>query len=206
MKLSILILTHNRPKLLNRLLSSIFNNFDKKLEFEILINNDSDLLDEYLYNIPSSINHTLYFFKNNNLGQLYFELFKRAKGEFIWFLEDDDYLKNDIFNKLSFTNDIMYCNYHAYDPKLAISQYKSFEIETINNHFQFSQIIFRKKLLKLTEFPLNNNLDNDWNIFQIIRNKTKDILIIKSLIFYQTCDGKDNISFPQFNKDNRWPN
>ena len=80
----------------------------------------------------------------------------------------------------------------------------AFEIENINKHFQLSQLLFKKRLISIDEFPNDNHLDNDWKVFQLIRDKTSNITIINQKMFIQTTDGKDNISFPEFNKDIRW--
>ena len=47
MKLSILIPTHNRPKLFSRALHSVLNILPK-YEIQIIVNNDSNDIDNYL--------------------------------------------------------------------------------------------------------------------------------------------------------------
>ena len=200
-KISFLILTHLRPKLFNRCISSIINqNFN--FDIEILVNNDShDILE-----IPSD-NIKYYYKTDNNLSVLYKYLFDKAVGEYIYFLEDDDYLVQN-FSKIlndyiSINNDIYYMNYkRAMQNMLEVIQSKEFSIEKINNHFQLSQILFKKDLVEI--FPNNNNLDNDWKLFQHIINKTNNVSLIPNIMFIQTLDGKDNISFPHLNKDIRW--
>jgi len=198
-KLSILILTHNRPILFKRCLNSILSqNFNCSIE--ILVNNDSNDIEE----ISNDIFSIKYFYKSsNNLSDLYKHLFDQAKGEYVYFLEDDDYLYKNfacILNKYIFEDiDLYYMKYkNPYENK-----YEEISLPTINTHFQLSQILFKKELVE-NSFPDNNSLDNDWKLFQTIINKTDNIKLINNIMFIQTYDGKDNISFPKFNKDIRW--
>ena len=204
-KLSFLILTHNRPKLFNRCLNSILQ-FSFPFNIEILINNDSNDIYE-IYSDKISIR----YFKNSdyNLGNLYKFLFDQASGEYIYFLEDDDYLSKNFLkyleNDLSLSeHDLFYMNYKKVNNR---KNFLPFYMETKNIDFQLSQILFKKQLL--SHFPvvlLNNQLDNDWKLFQILLKKSKLTKIVPNFMFIQTCDGKDNISFPQLNKDERWIN
>ncbi len=58
-------------------------------------------------------------------------------------------------------------------------------------------MLFKKADLK--EFPTGNNIHNDWKIYEQMSFKDSKITI-----FTQTTDGKDNISFPEFIKDERF--
>jgi len=192
MKLSILILTHNRPELFKRCFKSAMNDYN----FEILVNNDNQDIEE--------IQGGKYFYeKSDNLADLYKFLFNKAKGEYVIFLEDDDYFTDDFFHLLDFEYDVNYFNYMSYDIRKTVKRaQQKFEIESKNINFQLSQIMFKKSLV--SEFPTNNDLDNDWNLFQHIKTKTNSIKIVKDYAFIQTTDGKDNISFEKYNKDRRW--
>ena len=81
MKISFLILTHNRPKLFKRCIESILKQeFD--FDIEILVNNDSnDISEDY---ISSDIVSIKYLYKQDqNLSNLYKYLFDLAIGEYI---------------------------------------------------------------------------------------------------------------------------
>jgi glycosyltransferase involved in cell wall biosynthesis len=197
-KLSILILTHKRPELFKRCINSIIKN--KPDNVEILVNNDSN-------DISESQHYTLFNEKSNNLSDLYYFLFKKSKGEYVYFLEDDDYITNSFFEHIDFSADLYYMNYMSHDIKLTLKRQKeNFEQEKVNKNFQLSQILFKKKFVSV--FPKDNSLDNDWKLYQNIKQniKQKDgiINLIKDYMWIQTTDGKDNISFPEYNKDERW--
>jgi len=200
-KISILLPTHNRPDLFTRCINSIlYANEIYHMDIEIIVNNDTCDIQE----IESNMIRYIYY-SSNNLSKIYEKLFVEARGEFIYYLEDDDYMHEYFFKKLDLSKDINYMNYKRFDlaPINYITHMKNFEIEKINQDFQLSQILFKKSLLDIWEFPQDNNLHNDWKIFDTIRDRG-DIHIIKHMMFTQTIDGNDNISFPKLNKDNRW--
>ena len=93
MKISFLILTHNRPHLFLRCINSILQ-FKFSYPVEILVNNDSNDISEI--NIPD-YNIKYFYYNNPNIGYIYKLLFDQSTGEYIFFLEDDDYL-SDIFD------------------------------------------------------------------------------------------------------------
>jgi len=198
MKISILILTHNRPKLFKRCLNSILINLPSNIE--ILVNNDSNDIEYFNHN---QIKY--YKYQDKNLSNIYNFLFDKAKGEYIYFLEDDDYVNNNFWNiiqdKIVLNKDIYYMNFVPINKK-QLQLGSCFQIEKENNMFQLSQILFKKELVK--EFPTGNRLDNDWILFQEILKYSKEIEKINIPMFIQTCDGKDNISFKEFNNDKRF--
>ena len=62
-----------------------------------------------------------YFLIINKSLIVYFDLFKRANGEYVYFLEDDDYISEDFFEIFSqYNQDIMYFNYKPYLPFKAL--------------------------------------------------------------------------------------
>ena len=179
-KLSILILTHNRPELFKRCINSVLRNITD--DIEIIVNNDSNDITE----VPGA---TYFYEKHDDLSDTYKMLFNKAKGEYVYFLEDDDYITKNFFKHLDFSYDIMYMNFIRFDE---IIQDYEFIMEEQNDEFQLSQILFKKDLV--TEFPKGNLLHNDWFLFQHIKAKTNNIKIIKNKMFVQTIDGNDNIS------------
>lgn len=194
MKLSILILTHNRPELFRRCLGSVLNYLPENVE--ILVNNDGNFKEELSKDIVK-----YYYRQSHNISDLYKHLFDEAKGEYVFFLEDDDYILPNFFDAIDYNYDINYMNYRTYDIRKTLKKRKEpFTVETENKDFQLSQILFKKSLV--TEFPDGNDLHNDWNLFQHIKNDS--LKVIPEYTWVQTIDGKDNISFPEYNKDDRW--
>lgn len=198
--ISILILTHNRPELFTRCLKSVisaYNESNNKYHIEILVNNDScdihEICEDYI---------TYYYYHNNNLGKIYKNLFDKATGKFIYYLEDDDYITKDFFNHINLEHDWNFLNFKLYEIKEAILEAKKeFKIPVTNTHFQLSQLLFKKNLIK--EFPVNNKLDNDWKLLNQLR--PYKCYLVKNYMFIQTKDNNDNISDINKNKDKRWP-
>ena len=214
-KLSILILTHNRPLLFKRCINSVLRNLPN-YEIEILVNNDTNDIKE-IYSDKVSIK---YFYKiYNDISKIYSFLFKKSKGEFIYYLEDDDYIKNNFFKEIDFNFDINFFNYCSnsilknYNSKYFINRFllKNKKFKNVNNldnfisiydnrDFQLSQIIFKKN--KLKKIPKGNNIDNDYKLFKSL--SPASIKYNNKTLYVQTTDGNDNISFKEYNKDERF--
>jgi glycosyltransferase involved in cell wall biosynthesis len=216
MKLSILILTHNRPLLFKRCITSVLNNLPN-YDIEILVNNDSNDITE-IYN--DKVNISYYYENNKKLTDTYKFLYEQSKGEYIFYLEDDDYIKSNFFKYLNFNYDVNFLNYLSKDiitnKKNLLSYYKRFftkfkSLSKINNltdflnkfeptDFQFSQIVFKKNGIKY--WPTEDNIFNDYKIFKSLELET--IFYISKPLWVQTTDGEDNISFDTYNKDKRF--
>lgn len=191
--ISVLILTHNRPELFKRCLLSVLKIVPTNVE--ILVNNDSNDIDEISH---PQVKYSYY--QNNDLSQVYKYLFDKAIGEYIYFLEDDDYMNKLFFEKIDRQYDINYFYFISSDIKDTYKMLNNFELPSENTLFQLSQILFKKSLVKT--FPEGNYLDNDWKLFQHIKNDS--IKLIKYPAFTQTSDAKDNISFEEYNIDERF--
>jgi len=204
MKLSILIPTHNRPKLFRRCLESVLKQLPENVE--VIVNNDS-------YDIKE-IKHKqvkYFYYKSSNLADIYKFLLDKSKGDFCYFLEDDDYLLDNFFSKIKYKNSIYAFIPHSgiknyfkikdlFKDRLTIKTYNKI-LEELKEPFQFSQIIFSSKFKNL--LPNDNNIHNDFLFFKKML-EYEDFEIINKPIFQQTCDAGDNISFPDLNKDLRF--
>lgn len=209
MSISVLILSHNRPQLFKRCLESvILANMYHNVDLEVIVNNDTnDIVElngefiQYQYE------------KSDNLSDIYKSLFDRAKGEYIYYLEDDDVMGVRFFETLSqFDEDIFYFNYSPYKWSMDFVRFfgyagknfvnKGHFLKEYDDHnFQFGQICFRKDSLDVNDFPDDNCLQNDFKIFQRLKGTFRSI---NKILYSQTIDGGDNISFRLLNRDRRW--
>ncbi|HLE09657.1 MAG: hypothetical protein A2504_06960 [Bdellovibrionales bacterium RIFOXYD12_FULL_39_22] len=190
-KLSILILTHNRPILFQRCIGSALEN--RPSGVEIIVNNDSQDIKE----IPGA----KYFYeKHDDLSLVYKFLFDNAKGEFVYFLEDDDYLMKNFYKVVM---GIKQNTIFRYFPEKNIKlYYEYFKDEgKFKTEFQLGQIIFKKETVK--NFPIGNRLDNDFLLY-LEANANEKFIKNEACLYVQTLDGKDNISYPLLNRDVRF--
>lgn len=215
MKLSICILSHNRPSLFSRAIESVLT-APRNFDLEILVNNDTKDITEV---ISDSVNISYTYLMSEDLSDIYKHLYVSAQGEFIYYLEDDDYINTQMFSYLDFSYDI---NYILYTSKPHISEggiSMALERQHMNNHlihehnynkfisaydctyFQLGQICFRKEIVE--KFPAGNDISNDYNLFQQF-NKKSSIKYINKQLWIQTTDGGDNISFDDLNVDRRF--
>ena len=194
-KLSILILTHNRPKLFKRCLESALNNIPD--DVEIIVNNDSNDIEEIQHN-----NIKYYYNSYDNLSGVYKFLLNEAKGEYIYYLEDDDYLVKDFYAVLfSYLQcDIIGFNYFpkwndSWILKCSTAMNKEFCINT--EVFQLGQFVFKRSCALDFQFPNDSHIHNDRKLIQHVLKNAKTKINIPKVLYYQTTDGKDNISFPE---------
>lgn len=213
--ITVCILTHNRPKLFDRCINSVLTANTNGYNIEIVVNNDTcDITQQFHKNIQ-----TRYFeFQDEDLSAIYKFLYDQSRGEYIFFLEDDDYIQPWFFSKIDTQYDINFIEYTS-TSHLTLGPMKAMEIQRINRtidtreprmfvsqfnqtFFQLSQIAFRKNLVKC--FPTGNALNNDLKLFQHICETANTLKYINHASWVQTTDGGDNISFTDLNKDERF--
>jgi len=198
MKLSILILTHNRPKLFTRCLESVLAQITP--DVEVLVNNDSHDITEVAHPQVS-----YFYYSSGSLCEKYKFLLEIAKGEYIYYLEDDDYLTKD-FMSIELDADLVvgnYCpTYETKDMLTFMTLYKDNNpspdqfLDNLNTeHLQLSQHIYKRNTIKDFDFPMDSHIHNDVKLTVHAALKAKSIKTISKVLYYQTIDGGDNISF-----------
>lgn len=202
-KLSILILTHNRPDLFQRCLHSVLSQLPHELDVEIIVNNDSNDIREI-----QDARVTYYYEKFEHLSHIYEFLLHKSQGEYVYFLEDDDYLATDFFKKVPLVGDLIAGNYMPCHDRKNLLEYsmmymtevmesKRF-IETLDvTRLQLSQHIFKRDTIIDFDFPNNSEISNDVLLVTHASNNISNVNTINRVLFHQTQDGGDNISFPE---------
>lgn len=193
-KLSILILTHNRPELFKRCLKSALHD-----DAEIIVNNDS--WDVECSGIPSDVK---LFHKQGSLTSKYQFLAEQATSDYVYFLEDDDILFPGFFKCLERLNGKdAYCgSYYSYNKRLGpIEKRIKFNL---NFEFQLSQVIFKKSCLRFDNLiECQDGTSCIYNDYYLFVNSVKDYEVLNTMFYRQTCDGKDNISDANFTNLNK---
>jgi glycosyltransferase involved in cell wall biosynthesis len=199
MMLSILIPTHNRPILFERCLKAILSQMTDNIE--IIVNNDSDDIIEIRH--P---NVKYYYNQFDNLSQVYEFLLNQAQGEYVYYAEDDDYIVED-FTKIVLDADLIAGNYYpTYGQSNTLPCMQLYKNNILNTaefidstdlfHLQLSQYIFKRSTIMDFKFPMDNNIHNDIKLVIHSASNASTIKTMNKVFFYQTIDGKDNISFP----------
>ncbi|MDO5971189.1 glycosyltransferase [Flavivirga aquimarina] len=103
MKLSVIIPVYNVEKYIRTCLDSILNQGLEPSDYEIILINDGSkdnsvsIIKTYLENCP---NMALYNQKNKGLGATRNEGIKLAKGDYIYFIDSDDYLAKNVLKTI----------------------------------------------------------------------------------------------------------
>lgn len=198
MRLSILILTHCRPELFKRCLASVLANLPN--DVEVIVNNDSrDIIE---------VEHPRvhYWYQTyDTISEIYEFLLAEAKGTYVYYLEDDDYI-NPGFMDVVLDADLICGNYMpTYTPNNildyaarytnAIMDTKTF-VDIISVwHLQLSQHIFKRDTIADFDFTKDNNVHNDIRLVLHAAHNSSTIKTLSKVLYSQTIDGKDNISF-----------
>lgn len=198
--IDILILTHNRPELFKRCITSLLETIPDAMRsmVKIYVNNDTFDIKEIKSDIPIEYS----YIESDNLSDIYRYLFDISTSHYVWYLEDDDYSLK-FWEELDLEKDLNFLNFKLSNTLEAIAERKKdFELPTINTTFQLSQLFFKRSLI--TEFPNDNALDNDYKLYLEITKNMESYKLLSQYCWVQTKDGKDNISDASLNKDLRW--
>lgn len=134
MKLSVIVPVYNTCKYLKKCLDSIINQTYKDIEI-IIVNdgskdNSEDIIKEYLNKYKDKIVYIKQ--KNNGQGSARNNGLKHAKGEYIGFVDSDDFIEKDMYEKMikiaeKNNSDIVICAINDYYEKnnLSCSTYLS---------------------------------------------------------------------------------
>jgi hypothetical protein len=66
-------------------------------------------------------------------------------------------------------------------------------------HLQLSQHIFKRESILDFNFTADNNIHNDIRLVLHASTRATKVQMMRKILFYQTIDGGDNLSFPESN-------
>lgn len=186
-KISIIIPVYNVEKYIHRCLESCVNQNLEVSDFEIIIVNDGSLdrsLDVALNFAKTHKNIKIITQPNQGLSIARNEGLKIAKGEYIWFVDSDDWIENNCILELYITSkdnnldvllfDAYDCNNNNYKKRNTI-QTNSREIQIGLNYLDYGKIVF----------PV---------CFKIFK---RNFLISNSIFFYENIFHEDNEFTPR---------
>ena len=138
MKFSIIVPTYNREKYINRCIDSVLNQEYTDLELIIIDDGSTDNTENIISKYDDK---RIKYFKNTNHGIGYSRNFgiDKSTGDYIFFLDSDDYIEEDMLIKISKeikNNDIL-----IFDYKEIFENNKS---EKINSFSKFNNYVLSK--------------------------------------------------------------
>ena len=207
-EVSIIIPAYNVEKYIKRTLNSIIN--QKFKFFELIVVNDGStdntkkIIEETLSN--STINYKLINKPNEGVSSARNRGIEHASGEYLFFLDGDDYITEDCIEKLynALKNnkcDVAYTNYIKIKdngeeidvipkPDLPLTSTSEFLIElelTMAITFSFCQILYKKSILTENNLFFNPNIeygeDTEFALKTLVHTKTI-AYVNENLIFY----------------------
>ena len=188
-KVSICVPVYNMEKYLKECLDSLVNQSLKEIEI-ICVNDESkdsslDILNEYAKRYP---NIKIVSQKNTGLGGARNTALRNANGEYIGFVDADDFVESDMYEKLynaakTEKADIAMCNLKFYPMDVKTSKtiwFKDFkgivDGEFLNKNTQPWNKIVSKKLIDQTKFEFfEKNGDGMFVLLMIQANKIVSI-------------------------------
>lgn len=217
--ISIIVPVYNVEKYLKKCIESVLRQTYK--DFELILVNDGStdksgkICDEYL-KLDKRIR--VIHKKNGGLSDARNIGIKAAKGEYIAFLDSDDWIENNCYetliNLIKENNaDISICNFKSViNDKEQLDKYEKFVIEKFNNIEALNQIydkknvefilawnkLFKKELLENNKFPKGKIHEDEFLIPKIIYNAKCIIYLNRQLIYYRKTE--NSIMNRTFNK------
>jgi hypothetical protein len=181
------------------------------------VNNDSCDIEERR---PTGHDIKYFYNKREDITEIYRFLYESATRDFIYFLEDDDYITRNFFDYIDLNCDINFMNYistplvgeFGFNRAMVLTSqetnkrspvlYEDFKQSFDSRYFQLGQLLFRKT--SLTRFPdVENYIQNDLMLFNNFKHDSV-VNYIDTPLWIQTTDGGDNISFDNLSGNNTY--
>ena len=203
-KVSIIIPIYNAEKYLNKCLDSVANQSLENIEI-ICVNdgstdNSKKILEDY-----SKKNNNIVVINQENKGIVGAKLagYKKAKGEYIGWVDNDDFVELNMFEKLyllaeSNNADIAICNYQFYPKEIKSKEkwYKSFDGEITWKFLSKSNVLWnkivKKELLDKMNFIYLFNEFGEGCYSLIMMNSNKIVTTDEMLYYYRV--GHNSVS------------
>lgn len=213
--ISVIIPAYNVEEYLEECVESVINQKQLSCNIEIIIVNDCskdgtlDICKKY----ASRDNITLINNKKNKgLAFSRNEAIKKAKGNYIMFLDSDDMLYEDavfkLYNEISKTDsDIVMSKINSFNSKGYYGYYSDKYMNDIKNGTIYENLelincisvcgkIYKKSLIEKIEF-LNNTIHEDNSFTLIALFNSKNIAVLPEYTYYRRCREGENGSIMQ---------
>ncbi|MGB7499460.1 MAG: glycosyltransferase family 2 protein, partial [Moheibacter sp.] len=203
-KISIIIPIYNVTEYLNNCLNSVVNQTYKNLEI-ILVNDGStdDSAEKAQKYTEKDKRFRLVHRENGGLSAARNTGLSYAKGEFVFYLDSDDYLKNDCFEKLisaqdRYNADIVQTNfYYDYPSYLLYGNWLKKESQLLDREQTLERLIeqneiknfawgklIRSEIAKRNLFPEGKYFEDTLWMYRIVSESKRYVLLAEPLMYY----------------------
>ena len=198
--ISIIMPIYNTADYLERAINSLINQTYKNIEIILVNDGSTDLSEDICLKYCEKHNNIKYFYKpNGGQGSARNSGLLNAKGEYIFFVDSDDYLSNNaveyLFNKARIDNsELVYCAYnkgnannYRYHSAIFNKKYDD-KINYLLENAGPCNVLISKKLMDRISFKFPENIIyEDLTIIPILGMLAKKILYVQeALYFYET--------------------
>lgn len=222
--ISVIVPVYNVEKFIKKSIESLINQTFK--EFEVLIVDDGseDKSIEIAKKIASNDNRFIFLTKENGgLSDARNYGIERAKGEYLSFLDSDDYFDSQylekMYNKIKKENaDICVCDIelvkengdfiriqkNAYSHTISGEEAFLDDIQTISIISMAQNKLYKKELFDTVEYPKGLYYEDRATTYKLFLNSKKVTFVNETLFFYVQRDGSIMNSLNQKKIDDRF--
>lgn len=204
--ISIIIPVYNREKEIQIALDSLLR--QSYLKFEVLIVDDgsTDKTSQIVKRYCEQDLRFKYFFQNNaGVSTARNKGIKEARGEYICFLDSDDYFADDYLEKMykqikKYDCEVCYCGANAVTPEKYMTKSTKFRNGSILKEYILGKVavatpgwLIKKSILKKFELTFVEGVSwgEDIEFFFSVLLRTNKVCSVKEYLVYYTVDYKD---------------
>lgn len=192
MKISVIVPVYNVEKYLDKCLSSLVKQTLKDMEIIVVNDGSTDKSQEIIDNYAKKYKNVISIVKENggvsearNLG------LKKASGEYIGFLDSDDWVEKDMYKKMyqkakSGNFDVVACDTQAIYPNEKSYISSNIKRDNVSNkelmidaYAVIWNKIYKREIIKGIEFKKGMNFCEDVEFLYMVYSKIKTIGVIK---------------------------
>lgn len=196
MKVSIIIPVYNSSKYLKKCLDSVFNQTYKNIEVVIINDGSTDDSEKIIKDYMKKYKNIKYFYqKNKGQSVARNEGLKKSSGDFIMFVDSDDFIDTNMIEKLidpmikDEKIDLTFCNYYLYKNN------KTTNVKIINNKNNdlIKELLisppgpcvklFKRKIINDFKFP-QNIIYEDLAAIPLLIMNAKNVSYIDEYLYY----------------------
>lgn len=194
--ISIIVPIYNVEKYLERCINSIINQTYKNIEIILVNDGSTDNSGNICNELGKKDNRIKIIHKQNGgLSDARNAGLKIAKGDYIGFVDSDDYIKEDMFETLynlnkKYNSEISIVSYYEYYNEKLIAVRDSKELEIFNKIDAIKELLidtkiqsyawnklFKKELFENLEFPTNKNFEDIATTLLLFEKAEKVVLL-----------------------------